>query len=84
MGTTTLGNVEQLYSWDLPEGWRVRIATDAFRPAGDETGTWESTGIVPDVVVPSRWDLFSEATDPGLAAAVDLLTQGPVSASTRR
>jgi carboxyl-terminal processing protease len=84
MGTTTLGNVEQLYSWDLPEGWRVRIATDAFRPTGDETGTWESTGIVPDVVVPSRWDLFSEATDPGLAAAVDLLTQGPVSASTRR
>jgi carboxyl-terminal processing protease len=86
MGTTTLGNVEELYSWDLPEGWRVRIATDAFRPSGDATGTWETTGIRPDVVVPSRWDLFSEATDPGLAAAVDLLSAGSsgVSASTPR
>jgi carboxyl-terminal processing protease len=74
MGTTTRGNVEELYAYDLPDGWRVRLATDSFRPFGGQTGDWDRTGIVPDQVVPSRWDLFTEATDPGLAAAVDFLT----------
>jgi carboxyl-terminal processing protease len=74
MGTTTRGNVEELYAYDLPDGWRLRLATDSFRPFGGRTGDWDRTGIVPDQVVPSRWDLFTEATDPGLAAAVDFLT----------
>jgi carboxyl-terminal processing protease len=73
VGTATPGNVEQLYGWDLRDGWRVRIATDAFRPVGGEAGAWERSGIVPDFEVPSRWDLFTEATDPGLAAAIELL-----------
>jgi carboxyl-terminal processing protease len=73
IGSTTPGNVEELYGFDLRDGWRVRIATDAFRPFGGETGAWEHTGIIPDIEVPARWDLFTEATDPGLAAAIDLL-----------
>lgn len=73
MGSTTPGNVEELYGFDLRDGWRVRVATDAFRPVGGEAGAWEHSGIVPDVEVPSRWDLFTEATDPGLAAAIELL-----------
>ena len=73
IGSTTPGNVEQLHAFDLPFGWRVRLATDAFRPFGADAGAWEHTGIVPDIEVPARWDLFTEATDPGLAAAIDLL-----------
>jgi len=37
------------------------------------TSTWEYTGIVPDVMLPIRWDLFTEADDPGLAKGVELL-----------
>jgi carboxyl-terminal processing protease len=73
MGTTTPGNVEVLHGFGLPFGWRVRVANEAFRPLRGDTDSWERTGIVPDVTVPTRWDLFTEATDPGLAAAVDLL-----------
>ena len=73
IGSTTPGNVEELYGFELRDGWRVRVATDAFRPFGGEAGAWEHTGIVPNIVVPTRWDLFTEATDPGLAAAIDLL-----------
>lgn len=76
IGSTTPGNVEELYGFDLRDGWRVRIATDAFRPFGGEVGAWERTGIVPDVELPSRWDLFTEATDPGLAAAIEWLAKG--------
>ncbi len=73
IGSSTPGNVEELYGFDLRDGWRVRVATDAFRPFGGEAGAWEHTGIVPDVDVPSRWDLFTEATDPGLATAIELV-----------
>jgi carboxyl-terminal processing protease len=73
IGSTTPGNVEQLHAFDLRDGWRVRVATDAFRPFGGEAGAWEQTGIIPDIAVPARWDLFTEATDPGLAAAIELL-----------
>ncbi len=72
VGTATPGNVEELYGFDLRDGWRVRIATGAFRPFGGDTGAWEHTGIVPDFEVPSRWDLFTEATDPGIAAAIEV------------
>ncbi len=73
VGLPTAGNVEQLHDFDLPHGWRAFLATHAVRPEGGTVGAWERTGVIPEVVVPSRWHLFSEATDPGLAAAIDLL-----------
>jgi C-terminal processing protease CtpA/Prc len=73
IGEPTLGNVEQLRRYDFADGSRAWIATATFEPLGEANGIWEDTGIVPDVVVPSRWDLFSEANDPVLAMAVDLL-----------
>lgn len=69
------GNAEEPYGFDLRDGWRVRVATDAFRPSGGEAGAWEHTGIAPDVQAPSRWGLFTEAANPGLAAAIDLLAR---------
>jgi C-terminal peptidase prc len=74
VGQTSLGNVEQLWAYDFEDGSRAWIAHDTFEPLNLPNGIWEATGITPDVRVPTRWDLFTEATDPALAAAVELLT----------
>ncbi len=73
VGQTTYGNVERLWGYDFEDGSRAWIASETFQPRGQTNGIWEETGIIPDVFAPSRWDLFSEASDPALAAAVDLL-----------
>jgi C-terminal peptidase prc len=73
VGQVTPGNVEELYGYDFDDGSRAWIASATFKPLGLPAGTWERTGIVPDVLAPTRWDLFNEATDPAFAAAVELL-----------
>jgi C-terminal processing protease CtpA/Prc len=73
VGGRTLGNVEQLKQYKFEDGSRAWIASATFEPRGQAKGTWEETGIIPDVVLPTRWDLFTEANDPGLAKAVELL-----------
>ena len=74
VGAPTLGNVEQLRRYDFEDGSRAWIASAAFEPLGQSNGIWENTGITPDVLVPTRWDLFTEANDPALATAVELLS----------
>ena len=73
VGQPTAGNVEQLRVYDFVDGSRAWFASATFGPLGELAGIWEGTGIIPDVVVPMRWDLFTEANDPALAVAVDLL-----------
>lgn len=73
IGEPSLGNVEQLRRYDFEDGSRAWIASATFEPLGASAGIWEDTGIIPDILVPSRWDLFTEATDPALAAALDYL-----------
>lgn len=73
VGQTTLGNVETLTGYDFADGSRAWIAHETFDPDDATYGPWEETGIVPDVNAPVRWDLFTEADDPALAAALDLL-----------
>ncbi len=75
VGGPTLGNVEQLWKYDFQDGSRAWLASATFQPSGEANGIWEQTGIVPDVLVPTRWNLFTEANDPALAKAVDLLMQ---------
>lgn len=75
VGEPTLGNVERLRAYDFEDGSRAWLASETFEPLGLTSGIWEETGIVPDVIVPMRWDLFTEADDPGLARAVELLMQ---------
>jgi carboxyl-terminal processing protease len=75
IGQTTLGNVEILLPYSFEDGSEALIAHETFTPAGQPDANWEQTGIVPDVHAPTRWDLFSEANDPALAAAVVLLSQ---------
>lgn len=73
VGQTTPGNVEALSGFQLSDGSEVWLAREAFQPVGLDIGVWEETGIVPDVEVHSRWDLFSEADDPALPVALRLL-----------
>jgi carboxyl-terminal processing protease len=73
VGQTTYGNVELLRSYDFEDGSRVWIASETFAPSDRRPGIWEQTGIVPDMRVPTRWDLFTEVNDPALAKAVEML-----------
>jgi carboxyl-terminal processing protease len=73
VGGRTAGHVEQLRPYDFPDGSRAWLASETFEPQGMSKNIWESTGIVPDVLLPTRWDLFTEADDPGLAKGVELL-----------
>jgi carboxyl-terminal processing protease len=82
VGRQTLGNVERLRRYDLPDGSRAWIASDTFQPRGQANGIWEDTGIIPDVALPTRWDLFTEASDPALAKAVELLMQPKAKTAT--
>ena len=71
-GQTSLGNVETEWSYSFKDGSRVWLAHELFQPPGLPLAYWEGRGIQPDISLPVRWDLFSEASDPALAAAVDL------------
>lgn len=73
VGRNTFGNVEVLYRYKFTDGSLAWIASATFEPVGEESGIWERTGIVPDYLVPTRWDMFTEATDPALAKAVEIL-----------
>ena len=73
MGQTSLGDVETQWPYTFEDDSRVWLSHELFQPPGLPVGIWEETGIVPDVTVPSRWDLFSESSDPALARAVDWL-----------
>jgi carboxyl-terminal processing protease len=74
VGQATPGNVEQLRRYELEDGSHAWIASATFEPIGLPAGIWEDTGIIPEVLVAGTWDEFSEANDPGLAAAVGILT----------
>jgi C-terminal peptidase prc len=73
IGETTEGNVEILYVYNFSDGSRAWIARETFRPLNNPEQNWEQTGIVPDLVVPSEWDLFTLATDPAVQAALEYL-----------
>lgn len=75
IGQTTKGNVETLHSFRFEDGSRLWLANETFVATAATYGPWEDTGIIPDVDLPTRWDLFDEAADPALAAAVNLLSE---------
>jgi len=77
IGQTTYGNVETLWAFSFEDGSRAWIAREAFQFEGQAVGEWEDTGIVPDIVVPSRWDLFTEASDPAMPPALEALQGRP-------
>ncbi|HJW82890.1 MAG TPA: hypothetical protein VJ754_01175, partial [Anaerolineae bacterium] len=67
----TAGNIETVYGYDFEDGSRAWIARETFiPPSGDN---WENVGLAPGVRVDRAWDEFTEADDPYLAAALELL-----------
>jgi C-terminal peptidase prc len=72
VGQSTLGNVEVLHGYNLPDGSRLWIAEETFIPANSNIG-WEDTGIIPDVEAFADWDTFTSENDPTIAAAITLL-----------
>jgi carboxyl-terminal processing protease len=73
IGETSFGNVETLSAFDFSDGSRAWLAKETFNPDDARYGPWEDTGVEPDVTVPTRWDLFTEANDPALAASLQAL-----------
>jgi carboxyl-terminal processing protease len=73
VGKQTSGMTDWLEYIPLEDGSQLDLATMSFQPAGGEVGQWEKKGITPDVVIPADWNQYSEANDPMLAKAVELL-----------
>jgi carboxyl-terminal processing protease len=73
VGGPTRGNVEILHGYDFADDSKLWIAEETFEPLGLPPAYWEDVGVQPDVLRRTRWDLFTEATDPALAEAVELL-----------
>jgi carboxyl-terminal processing protease len=73
VGQNTMGIVEILLAHDFVDGSRAWIASETFQPLNQPNDVWEGRGVTPDVASPTRWDLFTESTDPALAVAVQLL-----------
>ncbi len=71
VGINTAGNTETIFAYDLADGSRVWIAQEGFRlPDGSNL---EGRGVVPDRSIPVDWARFSEARDPHLIKAVELI-----------
>jgi len=70
IGETTDGNVELLWGFDFKDGSRAWIAHENFRPKNHPDDNWELTGIIPDEMAPSEWDLVTDDTDPAILASL--------------
>jgi C-terminal peptidase prc len=74
VGGRTAGNTETVFPYDFEDKSRLWIAQEGFRlPSG---ANLEGRGVVPDAVVEADWASFSEATDPYMLRALDLLAEG--------
>jgi hypothetical protein len=59
-----------MWGYDFEDGSRAWIARETFRPNNHPDQDWEKTGIIPDLVVSSQWDLVTLDTDPVVQAAL--------------
>lgn len=73
IGSTTAGNVEAVYPFDMEDGSRLWTAIEVFVPESGKP--IEGVGVLPDIDVIQDWDEFAtDETDEALQTAVDLLT----------
>ncbi len=75
IGTTTDGNVEILWGYDLEDGSKLWLANENFRPLNHPEQEWEKTGIIPDLTISGDFDEFSLNSDPVVAAAIEYLSE---------
>ncbi len=74
IGTTTDGNVEILWGYDLEDGSQLWLANETFRPLNHPDQDWEKTGIIPDLTVSGEFDQYSLDNDPAVLAAIQYLS----------
>jgi carboxyl-terminal processing protease len=75
IGTTTDGNVEILWGYELEDGSKVWLANETFRPLNHPEQDWEKNGIIPDLNISGDFDEFSLNNDPAVAAAIQYLSE---------
>ena len=74
IGTTTMGNVEILWGYDLEDGSQLWLANETFRPVNHPEQDWEQSGIIPDLTVQGDFDEYPLDADPPVLAAVNYLS----------
>lgn len=73
IGTTTEGNVEILWGYDLEDGSQLWLANETFRPQNNSDENWERTGIIPDLEINGEFDEYTLENDPAVLAAIQYL-----------
>jgi carboxyl-terminal processing protease len=61
--------------FEFRDGSALILSTSVYRPYEKTDQRAHDSGVMPDVVLPSRWDLFTDENDPLIAKAVELLMQ---------
>ena len=74
IGTTTGGNVEVLWGYDLDDGSQLWLANETFQPINHPEQDWEQSGIIPDLSVSGEFDQYSMDKDPVISAAIEYLS----------
>lgn len=73
VGARSAGNTESIYAYDFEDKSRLWVSQEGFRlPNGVNL---EGRGVVPDRMITANWTLFSEAKDPYILTALELLHQ---------
>lgn len=71
VGIKSAGNTETIYPYDFEDGSRLWVAQEGFRlPNGTDL---EGRGVIPDLALDVEWTSYSEATDPHIVKALELL-----------
>jgi carboxyl-terminal processing protease len=74
IGTTTMGNVEILWGYDLEDGSQLWLANETFRPRNHPQQNWEQSGIIPNLTVQGDFDQYTLESDPPVLAAAGYLS----------
>jgi carboxyl-terminal processing protease len=74
IGTTTNGNVEILWGYDLQDGSQLWLANETFHPLNHPEQDWEQSGIIPDLTVAGDFDEYTLEEDPAVLAAIAYLS----------
>ena len=74
IGRPTVGNIETISPFDLPDGSLLYLATDSFAPlSGDD---WEENGLTIDILVDQPYGhVAADGRDEALEIALDLLSR---------
>lgn len=71
VGVPSAGNTETVYPYDFDDGSRLWLAEEGFQlPDGS---TLEGTGVIPDAEIDVDWTEYSEAEDPHILRAIELI-----------